>query len=535
VNKNQLGNLIQAATAQGILPADAVPLAASRPWPIVLITVLGAWLAAMPLLLVIALLFGDVLVDGVACYFVAVFALVAAKFTMFANPEQDFVEQLGVPALLAGLGLLAFGLHRDLGDVRLANALLASLVLVIGWFVRQHWLRMVLGALACLAFMLMTCDAILIRQLDFWSATSFATLVWLVAVLCTDHSGLSGDSADKLLASESLSTGWILATLGMLVYGAGATFLSVAVLGFDYNMDGGARLSLYSLPRAVSCALALAALACLFHRWPAVHVPRYYAAATLVTAMSWLMPALGAPLLVLSFCASSSRWRLAVVSGVAATWIIGSFYYQLGLPLATKALVMIGMSVGFAIIAWRRRTGRAARVKPEPTLPQGGGLNAGYVHRFGIATSLLVTLLAANIGIWQKETLIGSGRQVFIALAPVDPRSLLQGDYMALNFQLPELQEADSWGRQRVKAVARMDGRGIAVIQGLAMNRPLQPDEIYFELRPTQSGLRPATDAWYFKEGEADRWAKASYGEFRVDRQGQALLVDLRGPNLEQL
>ena len=170
-------------------------------------------------------------------------------------------------------------------------------------------------------------------------------------------------------------------------------------------------------------------------------------------------------------------------------------------------------------------------MKTELTSPQG----VGYAHRFGIATSLLVTLLVANIGIWQKETLIGNGRQVFIALAPVDPRSLIQGDYMALNFQLTGLQEADSWSRQRINAVARIDGRGIAVIMGLAANRPLQPDEIYFELMQTQSGLRPATDAWYFKEGEAERWAKARYGEFRVDQQGQALLVDLRGPNLEKL
>lgn len=262
MSKTPLRNLIQAASAQGILPADAVPLATSRPWPIVLLTALGAWLAAVPLMLAIGLLFGETLVHGAACYFVAAFALVAAKFILHAQPDQDFIEQLGVPVLLAGLGLLAFGLHRDASDARIANALLALLVPGIGWFVRQHWLRMVLGALACLPFMLMTCEAILIRHLNFWSATSFATLVWLVAMLCIDHSAPSGDNADKLLASESLSTGWIMATLAMLVYGAGSTFLSAAVLGFDYNMDGGARLSLDSFPRGLSCALAVVAMAC---------------------------------------------------------------------------------------------------------------------------------------------------------------------------------------------------------------------------------------------------------------------------------
>ena len=40
----------------------------------------------------------------------------------------------------------------------------------------------------------------------------------------------------------------------------------------------------------------------------------------------------------------------------------------------------------------------------------------------------------ANGSIWQREQLLGSGRVVILELAPVDPRSLMQGDYMALTF-----------------------------------------------------------------------------------------------------
>jgi uncharacterized membrane-anchored protein len=46
-------------------------------------------------------------------------------------------------------------------------------------------------------------------------------------------------------------------------------------------------------------------------------------------------------------------------------------------------------------------------------------------------------LVVANLGIWQKEDLVANGQPVFVALAPVDPRSLLQGDYMRLNFRVP--------------------------------------------------------------------------------------------------
>ena len=43
------------------------------------------------------------------------------------------------------------------------------------------------------------------------------------------------------------------------------------------------------------------------------------------------------------------------------------------------------------------------------------------------------------------------------------------------------------------------------------------------------------SDAWSFPEGEAARWSRARFGEFRVDANGRALLVGLRGANLEAL
>ena len=60
--------------------------------------------------------------------------------------------------------------------------------------------------------------------------------------------------------------------------------------------------------------------------------------------------------------------------------------------------------------------------------------------------------------------------------------------------------------------------------------------------KPTTSALTPkdgnwvlVSDAWFFKEGEAARWEKARYGEFRVLPDGRALLVGMRGPELEKL
>jgi uncharacterized membrane-anchored protein len=44
------------------------------------------------------------------------------------------------------------------------------------------------------------------------------------------------------------------------------------------------------------------------------------------------------------------------------------------------------------------------------------------------------------------------------------------------------------------------------------------------------------TNAYFFEEGTAQHFTRARYGEFRVDRaSGEAVLVALRGPELEEL
>ena len=43
------------------------------------------------------------------------------------------------------------------------------------------------------------------------------------------------------------------------------------------------------------------------------------------------------------------------------------------------------------------------------------------------------------------------------------------------------------------------------------------------------------TNAWYFREGEAEHWAAARYGEFRVLPDGRALLVGMADAQLARI
>ncbi len=50
--------------------------------------------------------------------------------------------------------------------------------------------------------------------------------------------------------------------------------------------------------------------------------------------------------------------------------------------------------------------------------------------------TLVLILALVNWQIFQKEQHIRHGELIYLELAPVDPRSLMQGDYMALRFQM---------------------------------------------------------------------------------------------------
>ena len=159
-------------------------------------------------------------------------------------------------------------------------------------------------------------------------------------------------------------------------------------------------------------------------------------------------------------------------------------------------------------------------------------------QRLWIALGLFWVLGVAAWGVWTNERILSGGQTVLLELAPVDRRSLMQGDYMALRFAFTESMaplNTELAAGQRPHVVALRDGRGIATQVRPDLGAPLATNELRIELTPKNGDWVLVTDAWFFKEGEADRWALAKFGEFRVAPNGRALLVGLRGADLKQL
>jgi len=105
--EQRLAEVIRAAVAEGLLPATAtVPAHDERPWPVVLLTALGAWLAAIPLFVVFGLLFSELLRHGAGAYMLGALVLAGAVVALRNERLPLFVEQLVTPTLIVGAGLL---------------------------------------------------------------------------------------------------------------------------------------------------------------------------------------------------------------------------------------------------------------------------------------------------------------------------------------------------------------------------------------------------------------------------------------------
>ena len=143
-----------------------------------------------------------------------------------------------------------------------------------------------------------------------------------------------------------------------------------------------------------------------------------------------------------------------------------------------------------------------------------------------------------NASIVGKERIRRDGATAYLALAPVDPRSLMQGDYMALRFALAQELERDiappgatpREGETRWAAVA-LDARQVAHLAAADAPATMR---LRYRLRGGRVWL--GTNAFFFREGDAGRFSGARYGEFRVDRRsGEAVLVGLRDQKLDPL
>ncbi len=153
-------------------------------------------------------------------------------------------------------------------------------------------------------------------------------------------------------------------------------------------------------------------------------------------------------------------------------------------------------------------------------------------ERFVLVFGLSLVLGVINLAIWQKENLIADGVPVSLALAPVDPRSLMQGDYMALDWavarDLAQRYELESLPHSGLLVLRRVGQSMRADLVRLDDGKPLAVGEFKLAYKIRGGRVRIVTDAFYFQEGQGQVFERARYGDVRVNQKGQAMLVGMQ-------
>lgn len=147
-----------------------------------------------------------------------------------------------------------------------------------------------------------------------------------------------------------------------------------------------------------------------------------------------------------------------------------------------------------------------------------------------IGVMTVVVLALVNVEIAGKERIVRNGAIVLLQLAPVDPRSLLQGDYMALRYAMSDgvAQAADAEGVRDGAIVIALDKNRVAQFIAIHDGSVPAAGQLLLQFRKRGESVRLASDAFFFEEGQGQTYRRARFGELRVSDDGSAVLVGLR-------
>ena len=526
------------------------------PWYVQCILALSAWLSTLLLLVFVAF---SGMINSEEGALVAGLVLCAAGVAVLRSDTGPFWRQCGTAMAFAGQILIIYGMSEStsFASACLFVLLMATAVYALGPDVILRFLSGGLIAMAGAGLIWRVLAPELLRD-DMLDALLYfdmarAAFVWLpiavtgawaTAVILTLGQRLGGKRGHAL---QPLAWAFLLSVQGMVWLASG---LSIMQLPAMWQLNPQTAL----LVCAGALLPAAAALAVL---WPRRRV--LTAGVTwgvpiglLLLALFWLpSPGVGFALAWLLLGFGMNQPRVALFGVFSLLAYLGVYYYQLDVPLLEKALWLGGGAVLLFVLrglVWlvprlMRTQEPSRRASLPPVSP------ALRWRTLAILGGLALVLVVVNGGIWQREKLLATGKVVILELAPVDPRSLMQGDYMALNFAAGREVTRLRLGGERQDAEDSIlgyepDGYVLLTADARGVSQPvrIQPDarphadnEVPLRYRLRDNGVRIVTNAYFFPEGQAKRYEVAKFGELRVAENGEALLVRMLGEDLQPL
>lgn len=151
-----------------------------------------------------------------------------------------------------------------------------------------------------------------------------------------------------------------------------------------------------------------------------------------------------------------------------------------------------------------------------------------------ILLNLILLLVYFNWSVFKKEELLKDGELVLLKLAPVDPRSLMQGDYMTLRYDISQNIDVEKIPK-RGYCIVKLNNKGIAEkVRFQEEKTPLKAGEHLIQYNsPDSWNVNIGAESYFFEEGQAEKFNKAEYGGIKIDQNGNSILIGLYNKNLK--
>ena len=148
-----------------------------------------------------------------------------------------------------------------------------------------------------------------------------------------------------------------------------------------------------------------------------------------------------------------------------------------------------------------------------------------------VFAGMVLVIGAANYTIHDRQQVVDNGQPILLKLRPVDPRSLMQGDYMVLRYSeevFPRAVQETNLPR-RGTFIVKLDAYKVATFSRLDDGGPLTTDEVRlkYKLLDKNGSIRLGAESFFFEEGQASVYGDADYGVLHVDIAGNSVLVGL--------
>ena len=242
---------------------------------------------------------------------------------------------------------------------------------------------------------------------------------------------------------------------------------------------------------------------------------------------------------------------------------LGGFYYQLSIPLLYKGVLLVSFAVIFAIVTLFLH----ARYKaPSQSAVENHSVFKAPIWLVGVF--VIALLGAVNYKVQQFEDVLATGKPVVLKIAPVDPRSLMQGDYMVLNYAiLSEFQQSQvlsesnesldsnepidtvesnettgidesSPSGKKAYILVHLDKNHVATFCEKQSEIPTDfkhcTPNVYLPIRYKGWFPELPSQDYFFAEGKGEHYAQAEYAEYRF-KDGILLLARLLDKDLKGL